>query len=112
MTYTTTVKRRMAGDLCAETLIPMHGRRELHITTFKRSNGGVTSAAQCVEVSADRRTTSFAIFSDYRRTLAHDPKMRATEKNIRALHEQALKLADEALAEAKAKHPETTQEAA
>lgn len=109
MTHETIIRRGTDGALRAKTVIPFgYDRRELHINTYKSSRGGLSASAQAVEVDPDGRSYRFTLFADYNRTLVADPAMRCTEKNLRMIHDRALALADEALAEAKAKHPPVT----
>ena len=82
--------RREGGALAAESIYPLRfDRRELRILTMKGSRG-LFCNAQCVQVSADGRSYTFAMFSDYRKVMAEDRAARATERAIRALHESAM----------------------
>jgi hypothetical protein len=100
-----TVTRNRFGDLKVETRIPLGSdNRELRISTDKTQGYGVICRAMVVTVHADHFTHAYGLAGggDWSRRLAQEPKMRATEKNLVALHERCT--ADEAtlLAEARA----------
>lgn len=89
-----------AGD----TQVHLFDDRYLEVNTWKSPSGGLYSMASVHrKVQHDGyKTREFAIFGDYRRTLATDRTVRCTEKNVRAMHERALTDLDAIIAEAKA----------
>lgn len=97
-------ERDMRGDLSVTTVegLDIAGRCfALELSTGKRSNGIITSSAYVYEKTDFGRTMD--LFGDYRKTLAKSAaKMRATEKNLIAIHEQALDALPAALIEAQA----------
>jgi hypothetical protein len=112
--YPTTVKRSSRGELSAMTVVPLgFDRRELRVETSKSYNGGVDCSATCVQVDANGFGYSLRLGlggdGDYSKRLVVARGMRATEKNIRAVHAQALAQLDQVLAEVNAKY---TREAA
>ena len=62
-------------------------RRQLRITTCKRSRGIATYATV---VQLEDHGFSFRIFEDYSKAVEQDKAGRCTEKNVRAMHERAL----------------------
>ena len=96
MQANTTIRRTMRGDLQALTVITLDpiARRELHTTTDKHCNGGLSSDAIVYRITADGRGREHAFsydgVGDFRRMLDRAPKVRATEKAIRTMHETAL----------------------
>lgn len=106
MSYEYAIRRDNSGSLRATTVIPFgYDRRELRITTYKRSTGGLVTSAQAVEVDPDGRSFRFTLFQDFNKVMLFSGLARCTERNIREMHELALRQADAVLAEAKAKHP-------
>lgn len=96
----TTLSRTMRGDLQALTIITLDAaaRRELHITTDKNVNGGLSSDASVYHITPDGRGRVHAFSfrpgeGDFRKTLTYAPKTRATEKAIRTMHAATLEAA-------------------
>lgn len=78
----------------AESSIPLEAPYELHISTMKRSRGGISSIATRVKRSDDGMGISFTMFHDYSKTQAEDRAARCTEKTIREMHAGVLARAD------------------
>lgn len=81
---------------------PLHregGTRVLRIETGKASRGGIYTTATVI-LERDGMMT-WAIGSDYHKRLAQSPA-RCTERSVSDLHNEALKLADAVIAEARA----------
>lgn len=87
-----TVSRNMRGELQGESIIPIDiegvGSRHLKVLTYKGSRGLQTSAT-VVKFGDDGASCSFAMFSDFSKTIATS-NARATEKNVGAVHSSAL----------------------
>lgn len=108
MTYETKVTRTMRGDLKHETVVRLGvapadsmneqaGERVLVLTTMKGYSGITSHASVCVErlssfADGTRYTTrTSAIFGDYSAVVQRAPQgTRATEKNLAAIHAEAL----------------------
>lgn len=82
------------GDAPADSMHDKPGKRVLVLATLKRHDGLIAHASVCVERDEGSYTTrTSAVFEDYSRTLYKAPQgTRATEKNLRALHNQALEV--------------------
>lgn len=78
------------------------GIHELRVETWKHYYGGVVCSANGVTPHADGLGWSVKIPGDYSAVLARAPKVRATEKAIRAIHAEGLAKVNEALAAARA----------
>lgn len=95
MNTSTTVDRNMRGELRARSVVALgFDRRELHIET-RKGGRGVSCDASVMQRTEDGRglTHAFAFGGegdDFRRTLASDPKARATEKALATMHAAAL----------------------
>lgn len=76
------------------------GKRYLRVESMKFSLG-LACFAQCV-MDDGNGCYSFVLFQDYNKVLVEARDVRATEKAIRAVHAEGLKLVDKALAEARA----------
>lgn len=92
MNFEYTIDRNnMQGELRAKTRegfdVPGHTGYFVEVTTSKSSRGGISSMARVYPRNGDFNTTD--LFGDWHKTLATNPG-RATEKNLRALHETAL----------------------
>jgi hypothetical protein len=92
-----TFGRTTRGDLQASTIITLDAtmRREIHLTTEKHCNGGLSCVATVYRITEDGRGRTHAFSfckgqGDFRRTLKYAPKTRATEKAIRAMHEACI----------------------
>lgn len=80
---------------------PQPAERILEITTSKRESGGIASTAHVYLEAGNTKT--FAIFGDYRSArLTPKNHLRATEKNIRLIHAEALQQAERLVEEAHA----------
>lgn len=108
MTYETIVRRRVHDKtLAAETeiLLDEATKRWLHISTGKVTGAGIKcTASVCVHDGTSRiHAIGFGTpGGDFWRTVEHDRAGRATEKNIRAMHDRALARIEEILALARA----------
>lgn len=102
-TADTTLTRGRDG-LEAKTDIPLDFApgRELRIRTGKSSRGGVRTFGSVVEIKDGMMT--FAIGRDYSKVLAEDRTARTTERNVLAVHAQALGGLDATLAEVRAQY--------
>lgn len=80
---------------------PTAAERILDITTSKRESGGIASSAYAyLEVG---NTKTFEVFGDYRSArLTPKNHLRATEKNIKLIHAEALQQVDRLVEEAQA----------
>lgn len=92
MSFTYTCDRNnMHNELRAVTRegieVPGHTGYFVEVTTSKASRGGIATRARVFK--SDGRFNTTDLFGDWNKTLATAPA-RATEKAIRALHEQAL----------------------
>jgi hypothetical protein len=106
MELKTTYRKDSQGSEKAETFIPFGDeRRQLNISTFKRTQGGLITTATVVQFAEDGITYShaigFGVCGDYNRRLFVTPQ-RCTAKNVKAQHEQSLAIAGDILAEAEA----------
>lgn len=106
MTYETKFDRDSQDKkFRGETVIPLgFDRRELRITTSKHPwNPTIDTQARVVQVSEDSRSYSHVIgvagTGDFSVKLRSNP-LRATEKNIRVQHEEALKSVETLFAQA------------
>lgn len=104
-----------SGPLEAVTKIPLgFDRRELHITTSKRSfRPGISCHARVVQISPDGHFASFAMGlgsrgGDFSRQLAQAENARATEKNILALHEEGIGTLEQVIVEATSHYAKKT----
>lgn len=101
MTYGYELKRGRGG-LLAHTRIPLgFDNRVLDLDTSKYSIG-LACSANVVKMAADGFGWSFVMFQDYNRTVARDPKARATKNAIVSMHVAALAGIEQILAEARA----------
>jgi hypothetical protein len=99
-------RNRQDKSFEGNTTIPLgFDRRELRISTYKHPfDGGLQTVARVVQVSEDGRSYSHAFGlaggGDFNVKLKRDKGLRCTEKNVRAMHAEALSLADATLASA------------
>jgi hypothetical protein len=61
---------------------------EIALVTSKSSNGGLYTTLSAAIIDGGFRY--FRMYKDYMNTIRRDPQMRATAKNLRALHDSAL----------------------
>lgn len=117
MNYPIEAKRNERGELKIITLLPIEGveaseakkgrpgETKLEIRTYKGFNRGELRSFASVNFYGENFVThAFGMGSgrgDYDRTLIRTPG-RATEKNLRAVHAEALKLVPAVIEEAKA----------
>lgn len=104
MNFEYTIDRNnMQGELRAKTRegfdVPGHVGYFVEVSTSKSSRGGISSTARVYQRDGNFNTTD--LFGDWHKTLATNPG-RATEKNLRGLHETALDGFADQLVEARA----------
>lgn len=96
-------RNNMSNELRAETQegidVPGHTGYFVEVTTSKISSGGIVSRARVYKRDGAFKSTD--IFGDWNKILATNPG-RATEKNLKALHETALHGLEAELIEARA----------
>jgi len=106
MPHVYTVRRNHSG-LVAESSIPLGAdfpHRVLNVTTQKWTHG-LTCSALVVKRDPDNPGCySYALFRDFSRRLGYSQGTRATEKNIRAMHEKALEGIEAVLADARTQY--------
>ena len=82
------ITRNARNELRAESVVPLgFDRRELRISTHKTYRG-LACGATVVQVAEDGRTFTHVLLRDFSRQLVCNPKARATETNIRVMHER------------------------
>jgi len=99
----TRVERDRYGKLSANTVVPLGvDRRELRIETYKTCNGRVKCNANVVTVEehgySHRMSFAGDRSGDYSKVLAVEA-VRATEKNLRAVHAAGMEKFDAVMAE-------------
>lgn len=104
MNYSYTIDRNNHhNELRAKTRegieVPGHTGYFVEVITSKSSRGGISAHGRVYK--RDGAFNSTDLFGDWNKTLATNPA-RATEKALRALHEQALSGLSDQLAEARA----------
>lgn len=97
------IKRDYRGNIAAESIFKFEGGKWIVITSNKMCSGGLWSHAQVCEIEQDGvfHVRKFEMFGDFRKQVAMKPA-RCTEKNIRALHEEAIAQIEQIKAEASA----------
>lgn len=94
-----TISRDYANRWLAESYFDLGEKRRLSISTKKTSAGRVQAFASVATI--DGAWMTHKLFSDYARAVISEKRM-ATEKAVREIHEKALAIAPEIIAEAMA----------
>lgn len=71
--------------------------RVIDLSTGKWDTGGIWSHAICAKI--DNGFMTWAVFSDWDKTLLQSMKTRCTEKNVRDMHTRSLSMIEELVAE-------------
>lgn len=98
--------RDYANRWRAESFFDLGEKRRLSISTKKTSAGRVQAFASVATI--DGAWMTHKLFSDYARAVISEKRM-ATEKAIKEIHEKALAMAPEIIAEAAAHYGEATK---